>query len=481
MTALVWFRNDLRTHDHAALAAATRSGNKNTVGVFIICPHEWEMHSTAPVRIHFILNNLSALREKLTSLNIPLQILVADKYALIPTLLTKFALEISASACHFILEYPVNERARDARAIQLLTKQGIATFTYHQQCLIAPGEVLTREGGFFKVFSQFKKTWIQTAASKNWIIEKPKTVKEPYSIALNPVPYHLAPKPTSGPESWSAGEQVAQKKLKLFSDHKMRDYKNTRDFPALEGTSSLSPYLAVGAISARTCLIQALSLNEGRFQDGNSGIDAWINELIWRDFYQHIVFGFPHVCKNKPFKLETMLIEWNTSEKQFNAWCQGQTGFPLVDAAMRQLLATGWMHNRLRMLTAMFLTKNLFIDWQKGETFFMQHLIDGDFAANNGGWQWSASTGTDAAPYFRMFNPILQSERFDPDGQLIRRWIPELANCTTKTIHDPSRNNDLFGRNDNYPQPIIDLKNSKQRVVSAFKSLQEAKALLITT
>lgn len=480
MTALVWFRNDLRTIDHAALAAATRSGEKQVVGLYIVCPEEWQKHDTAPVRVHFIFNHLIQLREKLEKLNIQLQVLTCEKYVEIPAAVAKFAKQINAGSCHFICEYPVNERSRDEKACQLLKAAGITAIPYHQQCLIQPGQVLTRDGTFFKVFTQFKKTWIQLALGMPWVLEKAKPAKQITELALNPVPYQLAPVPTSDPDNWPAGEQVAQKKLRQFCDHKISIYKDARDFPAMEGTSSLSPYLAVGSISARNCLIQALGMNNGLFENANAGVDTWINELIWRDFYQHIIFGYPHVCKNKPFKLETSLIEWNHSDALFNAWASGQTGFPLVDAAMRQLLSTGWMHNRLRMVTAMFLTKNLFIDWRRGEKFFMQHLIDGEFAANNGGWQWSASTGTDAAPYFRIFNPITQSERFDPNGTFIRKWIPELAQCDSKSIHEPQKYGDLLFSQHQYPRQIVDLKQSKQRVLDAFKSLSEAKSLLLS-
>ncbi|HET8708434.1 MAG TPA: deoxyribodipyrimidine photo-lyase [Pseudomonadales bacterium] len=479
MSALVWFRNDLRTQDHSALAAATRSGEKQVVAVYIVCPEEWQLHDTAPIRVHFIFNHLADLREKLSKLNIQLQVLVTDRYRKIPSTLARFAAQIKASECHFICEYPVNERNRDQEATRLLERQAVKVYAHHQQCLIQPGQILTREGTYFKVFTQFKKTWIHRAQLINWQLEKPKAAKQITSLELNPIPFELAPLPSADPAQWPTGEHSAQKRLRAFCEKKIMLYKDDRDFPAREGTSTLSPYLAIGSISARNCLVQALSLNQGFYESGNPGISSWINELIWRDFYQHIVFGYPHVCKNKPFKLETSLIEWNHSDVLFDAWSTGQTGFPLVDAAMRQLLNTGWMHNRLRMVTAMFLTKNLFIDWRRGEKFFMQHLIDGDFAANNGGWQWSASTGTDAAPYFRIFNPITQSERFDPDGAFIRSWIPELADCDSKHIHEPQKHGDLLFSTSGYPRQIVDLKQSKQRVLDAFKSLNDARQLLI--
>jgi len=480
MKALVWFRNDLRTTDHAALAAAARSGARQIVGVFIVCPEEWALHDTAPIRVHFIFQHLQQLRERLAKLNIPLQILISEQYRGIPTTLAKFASSIGVTRCDFIAEYPINEQKRDNVCVQLLSKMGIEAVIHHQQCLLPPGTVLTQEGGFFKVFSQFKKVWMLRASRASWELEKARPAKLATELKLNPIPFRLAPVPNADPELWPAGELAAQKRLKQFCNDKLVDYKDARDFPALAGTSCLSPYLAVGALSARQCLHLALNHNEGQLEQGHAGVDCWINELIWRDFYQHIIVGYPHVCRNKPFKLETSLIEWNTSDTLFDAWASGQTGFPLVDAAMRQLLATGWMHNRLRMLTSMFLTKNLFIDWRRGEKFFMRHLIDGDFAANNGGWQWSASTGTDAAPYFRMFNPITQSQRFDPNGDFIRKWIPELADCDAKCIHEPGKYGSLLFPTD-YPPPIVDLKFSRQRVMDAFKSLGDAKSMLMSS
>ena len=203
-------------------------------------------------------------------------------------------------------------------------------------------------------------------------------------------------------------------------------------------------------------------------------MDTWISELCWRDFYKHILLGFPHVCRHQAFKRETDKLPWSHNEANFQAWCEGRTGFPIVDAAMRQLNETGWMHNRLRMITAMFLTKDLFIDWRLGERYFMQHLIDGDLSANNGGWQWSASTGNDAAPYFRIFNPFLQSKKCDPDGEFIRRFVPELAHLDAKRIHEPhAKGVDVRLK---YPKPIVDHAFARLDTLAYFKALNAASA-----
>jgi deoxyribodipyrimidine photo-lyase len=223
-------------------------------------------------------------------------------------------------------------------------------------------------------------------------------------------------------------------------------------------------------ISPRQCLHAALSSNQGEFETGNAGSITWINELLWREFYKHVLTGFPRVSRHRAFRPDTEAVKWRNAPKDLEAWQQGRTGFPIVDAAMRQMLETGWMHNRLRMVVAMFFSKNLLLDWRDGERFFMQHLIDGDLAANNGGWQWSSSTGTDSSPYFRIFNPLSQSERFDPQGVFIKHWVPELAARNKKDIHNPVAQGGLFAEAD-YPAPIVDLKSSRARALAAFKSL----------
>ena len=261
-----------------------------------------------------------------------------------------------------------------------------------------------------------------------------------------------------------------------FTSEQIHYYQDERDLPAKPGTSQLSTYLAAGVLSPRQCLHAALGSNNGEFESGSPGVFTWVNELLWREFYKHVLVGFPRVSRHRAFKPETEYLPWRNAPAELAAWQEGRTGVPIVDAAIRQLLATGWMHNRLRMVVAMFLTKNLLIDWREGERFFMRHLIDGDLAANNGGWQWSASTGTDSVPYFRIFNPLSQSERFDSEGQFIKHWLPELAALNKKEVHNPASAGGLFGVA-NYPAPIVDLKKSRERALSAFKSLPSRQLL----
>lgn len=272
---------------------------------------------------------------------------------------------------------------------------------------------------------------------------------------------------------WPAGEDEALQRLQRFADEQLEWYDQQRDFPVVPGTSQLSAYLAAGVISPRQCLHAAMTINRGEFASGNPGAVCWISELLWREFYKHILVGYPRVSMGRAFRRETEALAWRHAPEELAAWQEGRTGLPIIDAAMRQLRDTGWMHNRLRMIVAMFLTKNLLIDWREGERWFMRHLIDGDLAANNGGWQWSASTGTDAAPYFRIFNPLSQSAKFDPEGRFLRHWLPELASLNKRDIHNPDALGGLFGVA-GYPRPMVDLSKSRERALAAFKNLEPA-------
>ena len=244
-----------------------------------------------------------------------------------------------------------------------------------------------------------------------------------------------------------------------FCCHSASQYKERRDIPSINGTSTLSPYLAAGMISVRQCI----ACIRHHVEDWRS--NQWVTELIWREFYRYLIDLHPRLSQGKNFIQTSKPIPWENDDDQFQAWCEGNTGFPIVDAAMKQLVQTGWMHNRLRMVTAAFLTKILLIDWRRGEAFFMQHLLDGDYASNNGGWQWAASTGADAAPYFRIFNPTRQSERFDKEGLFLKKLLPALTPINHKSIHTPSTDaRSAHG----YPEPIIDYKWARQRALDSY-------------
>ncbi len=463
MAELVWFRNDLRTADNAALTAACKSG-RPVRACFIVTPEQWREHDWSAARVQFVLEHANALSKQLAKLGITLNFLHADTFDSSVDVLEQHCRQHSISHLHFNEEYGANERKRDKQARDRLSSLDVAVKKYRDQTVAPVGQILTQKDEPYSVFTPFSRRW------RVWVEEtRPTLYPIPSAIGSTvtpertdtlPAPFKNAPEPLV-----ETGEDAAHDALDEFLSERAASYNDTRDFPALDGTSLLSPYLANGVLSGRQCLIAAQ-------QTGSSGegIETWINEIAWRDFYINILYHYPRLSMHRAFKPETEALKWNDPGEHFEAWKEGRTGIPIVDAAMRQLKATGWMHNRLRMITAMFLSKNLFIDWRLGEAWFMQNLVDGFLASNNGGWQWSASTGTDAAPYFRVFNPVTQSERFDPKGEFIRNWVPELAKLDNKRIHDPSKGGVIPK---GYPRPIVDLKESRKEAIARFQALKD--------
>ena len=475
MQQLMWFRSDLRTQDNTALSQAMSSGA--TIALYLVTPGQWQRHDDAPSKVDFWLRNLVELSQALARLNVPLLVRQCHDWQEVPAQVAEVCHEHNISAVHVNEEYGINESVRDQHVAAYLGQQAIAWHSHLDQIFFKPGSVLTRSGGYFQVYSQFRKVCYERLHSA-----LPAVIGQPQAQAPLPVSSDAIPAAVDGfaPPSdslrllWPAGEQAALQRLQRFADEQVLFYKDERDFPDKPGTSQLSAYLAAGVLSPRQCLHAALAANQGEFDSGNPGVVTWINELLWREFYKHILVGYPRVSRHRAFRLETEAVPWRHAPQELAAWQEGRTGLPIIDAAMRQLLATGWMHNRLRMIVAMFLTKNLLIDWREGERWFMRNLIDGDLAANNGGWQWSASTGTDSVPYLRLFNPISQSQRFDPDGQFLRRWLPELQGLGKREIHNPSAQRSLFGKAD-YPAPIIDLGESRARALDAFRNLPDVR------
>ncbi len=472
---LVWFRRDLRTRDNTALHAAARTASRGVVGVFVICPEQWREHDDARVKIDFWLRNLRALSLSLARLNIPLQVVRAERTNQIADRLIEVVRSTRCDGLFFNHEYEINERRRDEAVLRRLQALGVTARSFHDRVLLDPAVVRTDEGRCYSVFTPFKRRVIQMLQEQR-IDVLPEPRKQPaIEVCPTPIPDHIKGwESPVDPCHWPAGEQVALRRLATFCERRVITYRNDRDSPAIDGTSRLSPYLSAGVLSPRQCLAAAQRANDGRLDDlkpGKPGPAQWISELIWREFYQHIMIGFPRVCMHRAFRLHTDRIRWAENAEHFARWCEGRTGVPIVDAAMRQLLATGWMHNRLRMIAAMYLTKDLFLDWRLGERHFMKHLVDGDLGSNNGGWQWCASTGCDAAPYFRIFNPIAQSERFDPDGEFIRRWVPELARVSGNAVHDPSRLPRTMRLRLDYPEPMVDRQGVRERVIASFRDV----------
>ena len=470
MRALVWFRSDLRVMDNTALDRACREADSGVVAVFAICAKQWAEHDWGAMRVDFALRNVRALSEALKKLNIPLLVLRAPRFTDLPGKLLRLAAKHECDALFFNREYEVNEQRRDAEVTATFEKHGRSVHAFTDQVILDVGGIRTDSGGFYTVFTPFKRRWLESLKAAGAPQVRGKPQRQPRLPAVpDDVPATLRGFPgRCRPDLWLAGEPAARRRLGRFVSERIERYHALRDMPAVDGTSTLSPYLAAGVLSPRQCLCAAMEANRGRAGSGKKGVTTWISELIWRDFYRHILIGFPRVGMNRPFRLETDRLPWRYDEGQFRAWCAGRTGVPIVDAGMRQLAETGWMHNRVRMIAAMFLTKDLFIDWRWGERHFMRHLVDGDFANNNGGWQWSASTGTDAAPYFRIFNPFSQSRRFDPRGDYIRRFMPELEAVSADEIHEPHKSKSL---ETHYPSPIVDHATARRSTIKAFQGL----------
>lgn len=466
---LVWLRNDLRIHDNNALFAACRDQNAEVYAVFTATEDQWQQHDMADIKKQFIYRNVQTLQKKLAALNIQLLFFNCGNFKTSAEKIAQLVQEHKFTHVFCNIEYPINENKRDEQCKQALTNIGCEFLRFHDFCIIPP-TLYNKQGAPYKVFTPFKKAWLN-----QWLILPSKTLPTPNKrVATTTINCELLPELTidANAKRWPAGEDHAQARLADFIDQGIASYHEHRDIPSKPGTSVLSPWLAIGALSPRFALEQAMAANNGTISAGCKGTQTWINELIWRDFYSHILDSFPHINYYKPFKLETDNIKWEDNPEHFEKWCNGETGTPIIDAAMKQLLKTGWMHNRLRMVVAMFLSKHLLIDWRRGEQFFMQHLIDGEFAANNGGWQWAASTGVDAVPYFRIFNPVTQSQRFDKDGIFIKHFLPQLEPLNSKQIHLPTAEQKQALGID-YPELIIDLKFGRERALSAFKAQQD--------
>ncbi len=462
MRHLMWFRTDLRTTDNTALLAACAHGP--TIGLFLISPQQWQAHHDAPCKVDFWLRQLSDLSRQLQALNIPLLIRTAIDWSDTPDVITNLCQQHAISQVHVNVEFGVNETHRDLAVQQALTAKGIPLNRHQDRTLFVPGSITNQQGQPFQVFGAFKRTCYTRLHTAPIQVRPAPAIQEPVPIPADAIPAALAEFPYAATDHWPAGEAYALAQLRQFVQTHLTRYDQERDFPALNHTSQLSPYLNAGLLSVRQCLAAAQN------QDPSPGTQTWLDELLWREFYQHLLAAYPALSKGQAF-YPGKEPAWRHAPDELAAWQAGRTGFPLIDAAMRQLLATGWMHNRLRMVVAMFLCKNLLIDWRMGERWFMQHLIDGDLAANNGGWQWCASTGTDAVPYFRLFNPITQSKRFDPEGSFIRTWVPELAHLDQRRIHEPYAGKQppvsLF--EETYPAPIVDLDSSRTRALAAYQ------------
>jgi len=476
--ALVWFRRDLRHTDHAALYHALKNARR------VWCAFVLDTDILDPLprqdrRVVFILDSLSELHQALGDLRAGSGLIVRHGRAVDE--LPRLARELGVQAVYANHDDDPAALARDAAVRGRLSDLGAALYTSKDCVVFERDEVLTGNDTPYGVFTPYKNAWLRKLEP---FYLKPYPVLR-HAEHLAPIPERLTrPWPTTVPDPGDIGfEPVGELKVapgmsgaaRLLDDflHRIDYYDQSRDFPGVKGPSYLSTHLRFGTVSVR----QLASLAWDRMQRGSNGAAVWLSELIWRDFYHQILWHHPHVVGNA-YRREYDRIKWAhgaQAQAHFQAWCEGRTGYPLVDAAMRQLNQTGYMHNRLRMVTASFLIKDLGIDWRRGEAYFAEKLLDFDLAANNGGWQWAASSGCDAQPYFRIFNPVSQSEKFDPEGRFIRRYVPELASLPDRAIHAPwlARPADLAAADDvvigrDYPRPIVMHDEARQATLERY-------------
>ena len=472
MNGLVWLRNDIRMDDNPGLRKACEECD-TVLAIYLWSPEQLNMHNEANIKVEFLIKNLQSLEENLNSINIPILVIDNKDFSSVDQNISNLIKEHSIDKVYWGKEFGFDEINRDKSVEQQLIESKIDFEIFNDQIIYEPGFLRTGQDNPFSVFTPFKRRWVENFDMKFLDIEFNYPVKNKLEIQSNisNFDFNFSSKHSVDMSLWPAGETNALIQLNDFLDNRAINYSKDRNDPILNGTSRISPYLACGVISSRRCILEGLKRNNFELTSGNTGITKWIDEIVWREFYRNIMFSFSKVSRGKPFQDYTKNIQWQFDKDKLDAWKHGQTGFPLIDAAMRQLLHEGWMHNRLRMVAAMFFTKNMLHDWRLGEAYFMQNLIDGDFASNNGGWQWSSSTGTDAAPYFRIFNPITQSKNFDKEGLFIKKYVPELKDLDKSEIHDPSKE---IRKHLNYPLQILDLKESRLRAIDVFNAAKNS-------
>jgi deoxyribodipyrimidine photo-lyase len=463
MDTLFWFRRDLRLFSNEALIQALNNGAKHAI--FFVSEKQWQQHQVAPIQIDLLKRRVAYLQSQLGEYGVTLHVIDAPSFVDCENKIIDFCKSNDVKHIIANAEYELNEVNRDKSILNKCDELSI-TFTLYEGDLIAPaGSVKNQSNEMYKVFTPFKRAWLKQHQDTHFSLPQWPLGSEPIKCNESDLL-----KSDGCSDKWPVDDETLATVVDNFICDKLTSYDDQRDIPSIKGTSGLSPYLALGIVGTKQLLINIQQRYPDILTTSKSKTFTWINELIWREFYRHLIAEFPKLSRGDNFNEKYNAVVWRKSEDDFNAWCEGRTGYPLVDAAMLQLKQTGWMHNRLRMVVASFLTKHLLIDWREGERLFMQHLLDGDLASNNGGWQWAASTGCDAQPYFRVFNPIRQSERFDPTGKFIRKYVPELGNVPDKQIHFPHTYLAATGQDKQcYWPAIVDHKAARERALAAFK------------
>lgn len=458
--SICWFRRDLRLADHAALCSALEN-SREVHCVFVFDTDILDkLTDKRDRRVEFIWHSLNELNGRLQQHGSILHVLQGKPAELIPELAA--SLDVGAVYCN--RDYEPDAVKRDEAVARRLAERKVEFHQYKDQVIFERSEILNGSGKPYGVFTPYKHAWLKKFDDCA-VYPVERYLSSLASCAAQPIP----PLESTGFLPCgidAAGESVAER---LFADFigRMKDYGEARDYPALDGGSHLSVHLRFGTISVRRLVAAAA---------GSAGAGVWLSELIWREFYQMLLHHHPQLAQGSAFKPQFNRIAFSNDEAKFAAWCEARTGYPLIDAAMRQLNQTGYMHNRLRMVSASFLVKDLHVDWRWGERYFADKLMDFDLAANNGGWQWAASTGCDAQPWFRIFNPVTQSEKFDPQGKFIRRYLPELAACPDKWLHAPWLMPEKVQREcgvligQSYPAPVVDHALARVKTLELFKA-----------
>lgn len=470
---LFWHRRDLRVTDNLGLSYAQSRGNL-LVGCFCFDPHILQGDDVAPMRLHYLLGCLQELQENYHKLNHRFLLLQGKPEQVIPHV----ARDLGVVEVVWNRDVEPYSQLRDRRVTEGLKEKGIEVKTLWDQLLVAPEAIRTQSGNPYTVYTPFWKNWRgQKKLDPVVDLQPGGGLTEGQKKALD----RLEVMPLPSLKDWGygepgellivSGEGAAQEQLQRFGDRSLETYEQQRNIPSINGTSKLSAALKLGAIGIRRVWQTTQeAIAKSASDKSRQNILTWQQELAWREFYQHVLYHFPQLADG-PYREHFKHFPWDNNPQRFQAWCEGKTGYPIVDAAMRQLNTTGWMHNRCRMIVASFLTKDLIINWQWGERYFMQHLIDGDLAANNGGWQWSASSGMDAKP-LRIFNPASQAQKFDPKADYIRQWLPELTSVETKDLITGDIP-PLVRQACNYPLPIVNHNQQQREFKQRYKQVKE--------
>ncbi|CAL4322144.1 deoxyribodipyrimidine photo-lyase [Buchnera aphidicola] len=469
---LMWFRNDLRIHDNTALYSACKNTKANVLSIFIATPKQWESHLMSFKKSEYIYKNLLILKKNIMQLGIPLYFYESEDFLTSIKFLIIFCKKHKVNAIFYNYQYEFNERKRDYLIKKMLKKENISTYAFHDEILFSPDKIHKKNGQPYNIFSSFKKNIIKKIQEQVPLSFPIPNIRICSKMEKNVIKFTY-PREKIDERLFPIGEKCALNNLLFFINKKIINYNSEHHSPNLNSTSFLSASFSIGILSFRQCI--TLLLKKKNYELKTIDQCLWLNELIWREFYKYLLIRYPEISQNKALSHLDNKILWNNNKEHLNAWQKGKTGYPIVDAGMRQLNKLGWMHNRIRMITASFLVKDLLINWKEGEKYFISKLIDGDLAINNGNWQWIASIGINSNPYFKIFNPINQAKKFDKEGIFVKTYLPELRSIPNSDIFTPHLWSQRTGNKINYPIPIVNHEKTKKNVISVFKL---AKSLL---